>query len=86
MQHVELPFSEGKEERGKMAEGTVKWFGPTYGFISQDNDEGDVFVHHKNIVKDNDREFAKLEEGQRVSFDVGPGQDGKMQAMNVVKL
>lgn len=79
-------------KRGDMAEGTVKWFGGKkadgktrgYGFITQDNGE-DLFVYYKEIEKDKEG-FKTLEEGERVSFDVEPGQDGKLQAINVVKL
>lgn len=73
-----------EEERGnKMAEGTVKWFNPEkgYGFISQ-NDGEDLFVHFSEIKMDG---FKTLEEGAAVSFDVTTGQNGKLQASNVVK-
>ena len=67
-----------------MAEGVVKWFNPEkgYGFISQ-NDGEDLFVHFSEIKMDG---FKTLDEGQRVSFDVSTGQNGKLQASNVVKL
>lgn len=67
-----------------MAEGVVKWFNPEkgYGFISQ-NDGEDLFVHFSEIKTDG---FKTLDEGQRVSFDVTTGQNGKLQASNVVKL
>ena len=67
-----------------MAEGTDKWFNPEkgYGFISQ-NDGEDLFVHFSEIKMDG---FKTLDEGQRVSFEVTTGQNGKLQASNVVKL
>ncbi len=67
-----------------MAEGVVKWFNPEkgYGFISQ-NDGEDLFVHFSEIQMDG---FKTLDEGQRVSFEVTTGQNGKLQASNVVKL
>ena len=79
-------------KRGNMAEGTLKWFGGKtpegktrgYGFITQDGGD-DLFVYYKEIEKDKPG-FKTLEEGQRVSFDVEPGQNGKMQAVNVCKL
>ena len=54
--------------------GTVKWFNTEkgYGFIQQD-DGPDVFVHYRAIVGDG---FRKLEEGQRVEFNVTQGQKG----------
>ena len=74
----------GREEDFKMAEGTVKWFNPEkgYGFISQKDGE-DLFVHFSEIKMDG---FKTLDEGQAVSFDVTTGQNGKLQASNVVKL
>ena len=79
-----LPDLRGREEDFKMAEGTVKWFNPEkgYGFISQKDGE-DLFVHFSEIKMDG---FKTLDEGQAVSFDVTTGQNGKLQASNVVKL
>ena len=73
----------GKEEE-VMAEGTVKWFNPEkgYGFISRPDGE-DLFVHFSEIQMEG---FKTLDEGQAVSFDVTTGQNGKLQASNVVKL
>ena len=67
-----------------MAQGTVKWFNPEkgYGFISQ-NDGEDLFVHFSEIKMDG---FKTLDEGAAVEFDVTMGQNGKLQASNVVKL
>lgn len=67
-----------------MAEGTVKWFNAEkgYGFISQKGGE-DLFVHFSEIKMEG---FKTLDEGQAVSFDVTTGQNGKLQASNVVKL
>ena len=71
-------------ERGIMAEGTVKWFNPekVYGFISQQGGE-DVFVHFSEIKMEG---FKTLDEGQKVSFEITTGQNGKLQASNVIKL
>jgi CspA family cold shock protein len=71
-----------KEVRS-MAEGTVKWFSERkgYGFIEQD-DGGDIFVHHSSI---NMPGFKTLNEGDRVSFEVGEGTKGPA-AQNVTKL
>ena len=67
-----------------MAEGTVKWFNPEngYGFISQKGGE-DLFVHFSEIKMDG---FRTLDEGQAVSFEVTEGQQGKLQASNVVRI
>ena len=63
-----------------MANGIVKWFNDRkgYGFIEQE--EGpDVFVHHSGI---NAVGFKKLNEGERVTFDIEEGQKGP-SAVNV---
>ena len=67
-----------------MAEGTVKWFNPEkgYGFITRP-DGDDLFVHFSEIKMDG---FKTLDEGAAVSFDVTEGQNGKLQASNVVRL
>ena len=66
-----------------MAQGTVKWFNAEkgFGFISRD-DGDDVFVHHTAIVGEG---YRRLDEGQKVSFDVIEGKKGP-QASNVTKL
>jgi CspA family cold shock protein len=55
--------------------GTVKWFNAEkgFGFIAQDGDDGDVFVHYSEIEG---RGFRTLEENQRVEFEVGQAQAG----------
>ncbi len=79
-----FPLSKGRGKRPKMAEGTVKWFNPEkgYGFISRE-DGDDIFVHFSEIQMDG---YKTLDEGQRVSFEVTEGANGKLQASNVVKL
>ena len=68
---------------GSMAEGTVKWFNPDkgYGFISQEGGD-DVFVHFSEIQGEG---FKTLDEGEKVTFDVTQGNNGKQQASNVRK-
>ena len=65
-----------------MATGTVKWFDDKkgFGFIEQD-DGGDIFVHHSSIVMSG---FRTLAEGERVSFDVEESDRGPV-AKNVNK-
>lgn len=64
-----------------MATGTCKWFNSEkgYGFIAQDGNGPDVFVHFSALVGDGYRE---LTEHQRVEFDVTHGLKGP-QAANV---
>jgi CspA family cold shock protein len=63
-----------------MATGTVKWFNAEkgYGFIERE-DGDDLFVHYSAIQTSG---YRTLEEGQRVEFDVGPGEKGE-EAQNV---
>ena len=65
-----------------MAVGTVKWFKNTYGFIAQEGGE-DLFVHWSEIQMDG---YKTLDEGAAVEFEVTQGDNGKLQASNVVKL
>jgi CspA family cold shock protein len=64
--------------------GTVKWFNPEkgFGFITRENGEKDVFVHHSAIQGSG---FRTLNDGERVEFDVVQGQKGPA-AENVVRL
>ncbi len=64
--------------------GTVKWFNPEkgFGFITRENGEKDVFVHHSAIQGGG---FRTLNDGERVEFDVVQGQKGPA-AENVVRL
>ena len=62
--------------------GTVKWFDDSkgFGFLTRDDGEKDVFVHHSAIQGQG---FRSLAEGQRVEFDIVQGQKGPA-AENVV--
>ncbi|OFW68498.1 MAG: cold-shock protein [Actinobacteria bacterium RBG_13_63_9] len=64
--------------------GTVKWFNDSkgFGFITPENGEKDLFVHHSAIQGDG---FKTLAEGERVEFDVVQGTKGPA-AENVTKL
>ena len=67
-----------------MNTGTVKWFNDSkgYGFITNDANGEDVFVHFSAIQVDG---FKTLEEGQKVTFDVesDPKDSRKLRAVNV---
>ena len=62
-----------------MAQGTVKWFNAEkgFGFIAQDGDDADVFVHYSAIAADG---YRSLDENQRVEFDVTQGPKGPQAA------
>lgn len=67
-----------------MNTGTVKWFSSEkgFGFITPDDGGTDMFVHHSEVQVSG---YASLDEGQKVSFDVGQGQKGPC-ATNVIPL
>ena len=65
-------------------EGTVKWFSQEkgYGFIIPDDGSQELFVHYSEIAGGG---FRSLEEGEKVSYEVGQGRKGP-QAQNVSKV
>ena len=64
-----------------MATGSIKWFNESkgFGFIAQENDGADVFVHYSAIQGTG---FKTLSEGQQVSFETENGPKG-LQATTV---
>jgi cold shock protein len=58
-----------------MATGTVKWFSDSkgYGFITPDEGDKDLFVHHSNIAGVG---FKTLAEGVKVEFEQREGAKG----------
>jgi CspA family cold shock protein len=69
-------------ENDEMSEGTVKWFNAQkgYGFIQPNDGSKDVFVHISAVQNAG---LSGLNEGQKVTFDVERGQQGKMSATNL---
>ncbi len=63
--------------------GIVKWFSGSkgYGFIGCEDGQ-DVFVHFSAIQGDG---YKTLEEGQKVQFEIVPGDKGP-QAKDVIKI
>ncbi len=65
-----------------MPSGTVKWFNVTkgYGFIEPDGGGKDVFVHITAVQRSG---MQGLNEGQKVSFELEEGRNGRMAAVNL---
>jgi CspA family cold shock protein len=65
-----------------MATGTVKWFNAQkgFGFIQPDDGTKDVFVHISAVERAG---MGRLNEGQKVKYEVQRGQQGKMSAENL---
>ena len=58
-----------------MPTGTVKWFSDDkgFGFITPDDGDKDLFVHHTGI---NGEGYRSLQEGAKVSYDPEQGDKG----------
>jgi len=65
-----------------MATGTVKWFNATkgFGFIQPDGGSKDVFVHISAVERAG---LRGLDDGQKVTFDLEKGRDGRESASNL---
>lgn len=65
-----------------MINGTVKFFNTTkgFGFISPDNGGKDAFVHISALERAG---ISGLADGQKVTFDLEKGRDGRESAVNV---
>jgi CspA family cold shock protein len=65
-----------------MSTGTVKWFNSTkgFGFIQPEDGSKDVFVHISAVEQAG---LGNLHEGQKLSFDLERGQQGKVSAINL---
>lgn len=67
-----------------MNNGTVKWFNQEkgFGFITNEDNSGDVFVHSSSIQTEGIR---SLQDGQKVTYDTQADQKNpkRMCAVNV---
>ena len=65
-----------------MATGTVKWFNATkgFGFIQPDGGSKDVFVHISAVERAG---LRGRDDGQKVTFDMEVGRDGRQSASNL---
>jgi CspA family cold shock protein len=65
-----------------MAIGVVKWFNAAkgFGFIQPEDGGADVFVHISAVERAG---VSRLEEGQKVSFELFNGKNGKVSATNL---
>ena len=65
-----------------MAVGIVKWFNPTkgFGFIEPEDGSKDAFVHISSVEGSG---LSTLAEGQKVSYELVSGREGKMAAENI---
>ena len=68
-----------------MIQGTVKFFNTTkgFGFIQPDDGSKDAFVHISAVERAG---LSTLREGQKVSYDLETGRDGKQSATNLQAL
>jgi len=65
-----------------MAVGTVKFFNSTkgFGFITPDEGGKDAFVHISAVERSG---LSSLDEGQKVSYELETGRDGRESATNL---
>ena len=66
-----------------MSVGIVKWFNPTkgFGFIEPEDGGKDAFVHISAVQKAG---MDTLREGQKVEFELVPGDNGRSSAESLV--
>jgi cold shock protein len=65
-----------------MATGTVKWFNTQkgYGFIQPDDGSKDVFLHISAVERAG---MGNLQEGQKLSYELERGNQGKTSAVDL---
>lgn len=62
--------------------GTVKWFNTDkgYGFIAPENGGADVFVHISAVERAG---LQSLKDGQKLSYEMETGRNGKTSAVDL---
>ena len=65
-----------------MVDGTVKWFNSTkgFGFIEPEDGGKDAFVHISAVERAG---IGTLNDGQKVTYELVSGRDGKEAAENI---
>jgi CspA family cold shock protein len=65
-----------------MTTGTVKWFNTAkgFGFIEPEDGSNDAFIHISAVERAG---LSSLNEGQKVSYELQAGQNGKSSAENL---
>jgi len=65
-----------------MSTGTVKFFNTTkgFGFIHPDDGSKDVFVHATAVERAG---LGTINEGQKLSYEIESGRDGKSSATDL---
>jgi len=65
-----------------MTTGTVKWFNSAkgFGFIEPEDGSKDAFVHISAVERAG---LSSLGEGQKISYELQAGQNGKSSAENL---
>ena len=71
-----------RQIRGSFGKCGVKWFNPAkgFGFIEPEDGSKDAFVHISAVESAG---LTSLNEGQKVSYELQPGQNGKASAENL---
>ncbi|OOY21990.1 cold-shock protein [Thioclava sp. DLFJ5-1] len=65
-----------------MANGTVKWFNPGkgFGFIQPETGRKDVFLHISALERAG---LSQIDDGQKVTFEIETGRDGRESAKDL---
>jgi cold shock protein len=77
--------SDNEGRKKLVATGTVKWFNPQkgFGFIQPDDGGKDVFVHISAVERAG---MQTLNEGQKLSYELEAGRQGKTSAVGLKRV